>query len=272
MFLLDQPFLFTRFLFFVTLLVVEVGYRLSVRRAVNEEAPIHEQIVNARDALRLLLSLLLGFTLAMALPRFDQRRQMIVDEANSIGATYLRAQLLPAEEKGRVLGLLKEYVGVRRRSAELRLDTVEYQSLVKRTRELQSELWEQAVSAGQKAPSPITGLFVSSLNETITLAEKRRASVENRVQVSVWIMLFLIALLTSFATGYSSRRRIWLAFLTTPIMVAIVMGMTADMDSPRSGLIRTDVRSLERVEEQLKSSPVTSTEPLAPAGISTPSK
>jgi hypothetical protein len=68
------------------------------------------------------------------------------------------------------------------------------------------------------------------LNETITLAEKRRASVENRVQVSVWIMLFLIALLTRFATGYSSRRRIWLAFLTTPIMVAIVMRLTADMD------------------------------------------
>ena len=144
----------------------------------NEEAPIHEQIVNERDALRLLLSLLLGFTLAMALPRFDQLRQMIVDEANSVGARYLRAQLLPAEEKGRVLGLLKEYVGVRRRSAELRLDTVEYQSLAKRTRELQSELREQAVSAGRKAPSPITGLFVSSLNETITLAEKRRASVE----------------------------------------------------------------------------------------------
>src|ERR1700752_3739729 len=48
MFLLDQPFLFTPFLFFVTLLVVEAGYRLSARRAVSEEAPIHEQIVNAR--------------------------------------------------------------------------------------------------------------------------------------------------------------------------------------------------------------------------------
>jgi hypothetical protein len=79
-------------------------------------------------------------------------------------------------------------------------------------------------------------------------------------------------LLTSFATGYRLRRRIWLAFLTTPIMVAIVMGLTADMDSPRSGLIRADVRSLQRVEEQLKSTPVTSTEPLVPAGISTPSK
>jgi hypothetical protein len=66
--------------------------------------------------LRLLLSLLLGFTLALALLRFDQRRQMIVDEASSIGATYLRAQLLPAEEKDRVLGLLKEYVGMRKRS------------------------------------------------------------------------------------------------------------------------------------------------------------
>jgi hypothetical protein len=111
MFLLDQPFLFTPFLFFVTLLVVEAGYRLSVRRAVNEEAPIHEQIVNARDALRLLLSLLLGFTLAMALPRFDQRRQMIVGEANSIAATYLRAQLLPAEEKGSRAGAVERICG-----------------------------------------------------------------------------------------------------------------------------------------------------------------
>jgi hypothetical protein len=83
--------------------------------------------------------------------------------------------LSPAEEKDRVLGLLKEYVGVRRRSAELRLDTVEYQTLAKRTRELQSELWEQAVSAGQKAPSPITGLFVSALNETIALAGKKES-------------------------------------------------------------------------------------------------
>jgi hypothetical protein len=33
MFLLDQPFLFTLFLFFVTLLVVEAGYRLSVQCA-----------------------------------------------------------------------------------------------------------------------------------------------------------------------------------------------------------------------------------------------
>lgn len=55
-------------------LAVEAGFRLASRKPANEEARIHEQIVNARDALRLPLSLLLGFTVAMVLPRFDQRR------------------------------------------------------------------------------------------------------------------------------------------------------------------------------------------------------
>jgi hypothetical protein len=41
-----------------------------------------------------LLALMLGFTLAMAVDRFDTRRTFVLQEANAIGTTYLRAQLL----------------------------------------------------------------------------------------------------------------------------------------------------------------------------------
>ena len=42
-----------------------------------------------------LLALLVGFSFGMAVDRFDARRQLIVDEANAIGTTYLRTRFLP---------------------------------------------------------------------------------------------------------------------------------------------------------------------------------
>lgn len=41
-----------------------------------------------------LLALMIGFTFAMALERFDARRAAVVNEANAIGTTALRARLL----------------------------------------------------------------------------------------------------------------------------------------------------------------------------------
>lgn len=54
--------------------------------SVDTDTLRHEQLVAARDAIGLLLSLLLGFTLAMAIARFDQRKQLLVEEANSIAS------------------------------------------------------------------------------------------------------------------------------------------------------------------------------------------
>jgi hypothetical protein len=42
---------------------------------------------------------LLAFTFGLAATRFDTKRQVLLDEANAIGATYLRAGMLPEESK-----------------------------------------------------------------------------------------------------------------------------------------------------------------------------
>jgi hypothetical protein len=46
-----------------------------------------------------LLALMIGFTFAMALSRFEARRDAVVSEANAIGTTALRARLLPASNR-----------------------------------------------------------------------------------------------------------------------------------------------------------------------------
>jgi hypothetical protein len=42
-----------------------------------------------------LLALMIGFTFAVALTRFEARREGVLNEANAIGTTALRARLLP---------------------------------------------------------------------------------------------------------------------------------------------------------------------------------
>jgi cbb3-type cytochrome oxidase subunit 1 len=71
-----------------------VGYELSKRTHINDVAHHHEQISGLRDGLFALLGLLLGFTIAMVLPRFDQRQELVVEEANAIRTAMMRAAML----------------------------------------------------------------------------------------------------------------------------------------------------------------------------------
>src|SRR4051812_10427232 len=79
----------------VVLLSIEAGHRLGqFRRRHSEdekEAPVGA-IVGATLAL---LGFVLAFTFGVAASRFDARRQIVVEEANAVGTTFLRAGLLP---------------------------------------------------------------------------------------------------------------------------------------------------------------------------------
>jgi hypothetical protein len=211
------------------------------------------QIAISRDSLGLLLSLLLGFTLAMALPHYDLRKQLIMEEANAIATTSLRAELLPESQKTKVHALLRQYVEARLAFSQADIGHPEFDSVLDRTRTLQSALWDQAKAAAQQSPTPTTSLFITSLNETTDLSEKRLAAFEKRIPLPIWLLLILISLLTCLTFGYGQRRRFWLVAVISPLMVAIVMGLIADLDSPRGGLLLEDLRSLNRLSQELKS-------------------
>src|SRR5262245_43853275 len=91
----------------------ELGYRFGVRRS---RSTMHDftrtQVSNIQGTLLGLFALLMGFTFAMALSRFDDRRQMIVTEANAIGTAALRAQLLPSGSE-ELREVFRRYVAVR---------------------------------------------------------------------------------------------------------------------------------------------------------------
>jgi len=251
--LVDHPWPLLGVLFVLLVVVVELGHRLRLATAANTDEQLREPLVGARDSISLLLSLLLGFTLAMALPRYEDRKKLIIDEANAIGTTALRARLLPEPARSTTLRLLSDYVDARVEFSTAPVNGQELQNSLARTKQLQEALWQQSVAAAEQNPTPLTAIFVQSLNESIDLTEKRLATLENRIPDAIWILLVLISILSCLTIGVSERRRFWFLMVVSPLTIAIVMALIADLDSPRTGLIQVGQQSLQRVQQDLKS-------------------
>jgi hypothetical protein len=62
------------------------------RRLRHRSEDLREPFAVLQAALLGVVGLVLAFGLALAVGRYESRRQAVVDEANAIGTTYLRAQ------------------------------------------------------------------------------------------------------------------------------------------------------------------------------------
>ena len=123
-------------------------------------------------------------------------------------------------------------------------------------------MWAEAVAAAAERPSPITASFIASLNETIDLEAKRIAAKRNHVPGAVWLLLLSVAgcgvWLVSYQAGTSGRHSILERFVF-PILIAIVIAIITDIDTPRAGFISLDERPLLELNETMSRASATTT-------------
>jgi hypothetical protein len=221
----------------VILVASEVGRRLGVRAGGGGG----DNVSTLEGAILALLALMIGFTFAMALSRFDGRRDAVLIEANAIGTTALRARLLPAPHNTQALKLLREYVQVRLDITQRVPSSAELNDAIARSNALQEALWQQAKAAAAKDAGMVpTGLFIQTLNEMIDNQEKRLTAARNRVPNIVLIALYGIATVASAFTGYASgleARRSRLPVYLTGMLVSTVILLIQDLDRPNTGFL-----------------------------------
>ena len=139
----------------ISLISVELGYRLASYRLrysqEEKESPVGGMVGGTLG----LLAFMLAFTFGLAGSRFEDRRQVLLSEANAIGTTYLRAAMLPDPMRTEIQNLLREY-------ADVRLEAVQpgkLEEAIVKSEDLHTRLWAQAVAVTEKDRSPIAGLF-----------------------------------------------------------------------------------------------------------------
>ncbi len=243
------------FLFLIALglfsAAIELGFRLGRQYASSHDKALTTHISALQDTILGLLALLIGFTFAMAVERFETRRQMVLAEANSIGTTYLRSQLLPENLPGEAKILLRQYVESRLSFYYAGNDIKKIEEVEGDSLEISKKLWKLAVESAKESDNPIyIGLFLQSLNEVIDNNEKRMVALENHVPQPLVFLLFFVSMCGMSFIGYSygltDKRRhgstVFFALLIAGVLIVIL-----DVDSPRRGMIQVSQASLERL-------------------------
>jgi len=100
----------------------------------------------------------------------------------------------------------------------------------------------------EKERTPMTSLFVQSLNQVIDLhAQRVQAGVRSRVPGVIWIVLYLLAVLTmlmmGYQTGLAGARRS-LAVIGLVLGFSSVLFLIADLDRPGQGMLSTSQEAM----------------------------
>lgn len=230
----------------------ECGYRVGTHRRKLDpkepEAPLGTVVASILG----LLAFMLGFTFNVAINRYDDRREAVLNEANAIGTTYLRADFMDNQARDTSRKLLREYVQLR---VDGILPTPEFQKVIDRSEEIQNELWNGATKLAKEHPTPISGLYVSTLNEVIDMHSKRiTLGLHSRVPLSVWLVLFAVSALAMLSVGFYfglTGNRSWAETIVLIVTFALVMLLVADLDRPHEGLIKASQQPMIDLHKQL---------------------
>lgn len=239
------------------LLAYEICFRVGRKYQEQTDHEVKAQTNSIQAGVLGLLALLLGFTFNMSLQRFDNRSYAVINEANAIGTSILRAKLLPAPYDSLNSNLLQKYVDLRIEISGVDLTNASArETLNKKTDAIQNEIWDNSIKATEIDARPVTtGYFITSINDVIDARGERNAILQRHIPEVILFLLFFIFIIGGSLMGYTSGLSLKRAYIPTimfNLLIVLVVFIILDLDRPKRGLILVKQDSLI----ELKSSDV----------------
>ncbi len=228
---------------------VEIGYWIGLKAKVEMTQPMKSQISTIQTAILTIFTFLLGFTFAMALARFDNRKQMVVKESNAIGTAVLRSKLLPENQRAKMIELFKQYVNVEFSiTSRANVPSKERKEQNLETKRLQTLMWDEAFAATENNPLSVpAGLFATSINQLIDIKTERDIAISNHVPEIVLLGLLLFAALAigilGYGNGLAATHARYPAIILC-IVITISFILIIDLDRPNRGLTKVSQESM----------------------------
>lgn len=245
------------FVFLSMLLVAFAGHgtRILVRRFAAHGDEDHSQEGYLVGSMLGVLALLMAFSFSMALDRYEERRHLVVQEANAIGTSYLRAQLLDEPHRSRLSRLLIAYTDNR-----VALGTGRHAGLDRQLEindRLLTDIWAAVAAARDSAARHgISVPILTAFNEVIDLDTERKVARQVRVPAPVMLLLYGFLLLTAVVLGYVlEERRARLGAFMLFLLLALYVSVIADLNRPASGNIQESQDAMLMLQRSLRSQP-----------------
>lgn len=252
----SSPWMLPTLMFVVLGLAIELPYRFKALLPLKKLNP--DSINAVQTALLTLSAFVLGLSFSQASARFDARRSVVVAEANSIDATWLRAdQLQPAESK-RFRRIL---------TGDTAAGLVAYQSpydpeLVRRTTDRinrdEKELWRITSSALRSRETLGLSLLMQSLNDTLDFTARERQALASHVPTAIVVLTLCLVTLATLSLGIRfavlGSRPVMMSIIYV-VAYVIVIEMMVDYDRPNNGFVTVSLSALTDELQSMQHSP-----------------
>lgn len=235
-----------------------VGGLLVGQRLRRTEGKVSESFGVLQGALIAFVGLILAFGLSLAVGRYEARRAAVVDEANTIGTTYLRAQTLSEPVRTQSLDLLKRYTDAEIQLSHARPGSEQAAETIATASALQRPLWRLATQAVHEQPTATAPkLYMETLNEMFDAQTVRVSGLANRVPAEVLLIEILgagVALaLLGLHVGVLGRGVVPL--MLAALMVTLLLFTILDLDRPTRGFITIPDTALAGVRASMNLPP-----------------
>jgi len=248
------------YLYFITasavFLSIMIGFWLGSYVQRKDKSKKEPKIGSIIGAMLGLLAFILAFTFGAATSRFDAKKQLLLDEVNAIGTTFLRTDFLADSISTEAKLLLKKYVDLR---VSIVKNPKKLPEAIIESEKIQDQLWSQLSSASNKETDPIKiGLYIQALNEVIDLHTKRiTVGLQYRIPGSIWLTLYFVTILTMLAVGYEfglNGVNSILISLILALAFSAFIELIADLDRGVSGTLQVSQKPLIELQQKLNSS------------------
>jgi len=248
-----EEFALSASLFGAVVVALEAGFRAGRSSRKTGVGDAGAQVGAIQGAVLGLLGLLLAFSFAAAGTRFMERQDQIVQEANAIGTSYLRAELLGEPQRSELRSALQAYTEHRIAASSRLMRGLEPAALAE-SESMHARIWS-AARDGVAARPDLAVAILTPVNEVIDLHATRVNAARKHIPGLVLILLVSCSLLAVATIGYGcgmdDRRRLPLT-LSLALLVGCALWITIDLDHPRRGLLRLSDASLQELKFDAK--------------------
>ena len=231
-------------LFFGMLAMLAIGQRLGQRNFAQHADAVRGRLTGVEAAIFGLMGLMIAFTFSGAAARYEMRRQLVVEEANTIGTVYLRLDLLPAASQPALREKFRQYTDARIAVYRLLPDIGASNARAAVAMTLQNEIWTGALAALKEAPPQATIVVVPALNQMIDVTTTRAIAAHTHTPTLIFAILLILGLVCSLLAGYvlgnTKTRHAWIHLFAFAVVVSLTIYIVFDLDYPRFGFIRLD--------------------------------
>lgn len=249
-FIYQIPIWFIGLFFLIVLLsALELGYRIGLGKGgpgkEDSESAGGKAIVGAMLAL---MGLIVAFTYAAAVQRFELRKVAAIEEANALSTAYLRAGLVADPGGTELKEAILNYARTRITDKTGIFSKEDIGLVMQNTLSAKDKLWpitEKIIK--ETSPGPRGSSLVAGINSVLDVHTKRLAAVSDKLPLAVTVLMLFIAAACLSVAGYNSgvygtmsRWRVT-AFA---LVLTLILFVIQDFDRPREGLIHVPYESL----------------------------